>query len=79
MRRNKLERNLSFVAFNDADDVQKEHWDEVLGDKNHFLDINYLKILDTISPKNFQTRYVIIYNHDEPFDIVYFQVIDFKA
>jgi hypothetical protein len=79
MRRNKLERNLSFVAFDDVDDVEKAHWNDVLQGKNIFLDLNYLRILDNISRKNFQSRYVIVYNHDEPFAIVYFQVIDFKA
>jgi len=79
MRKNKLERDLSFVAFDDANDVEKNHWNEVLAGKNIFLDLEYLKVLDKISRKNFQSRYVIIYNHDEPFAIVYFQVIDFKA
>lgn len=79
MRRNKLERNLSFVAFDDVNNVEKSHWDEVLQGKNIFLDLEYLRILDQISRKNFQSRYVIVYNHNEPFAIVYFQVIDFKA
>ncbi|HWY11990.1 MAG TPA: hypothetical protein VN026_11725 [Bacteroidia bacterium] len=75
----KLEKELSFVTFDSAEEVQQEHWNEVSQDRNIFLDLNYLKTLDSISRKNFQSRYVIIYNHSEPYAIAYFQVIDFQA
>jgi hypothetical protein len=75
----KLEKDLSCVVFDSAEEVEKEHWDEVLQGRNIFLDTKYLRTLDSISKKKFQSRYVIIYNHSEPFAIAYFQVIDFQA
>jgi hypothetical protein len=78
-RSNKLENELSFVSFDSADDVEKNHWDEVLQRKNIFLDLNYLKTFESIPGKNFQSRYIIIYKHAMPFAIAYFQVIDFQA
>lgn len=78
-RSSKLENQLSFVVFDSAGEVKKEHWDEVLQNRNLFLDLNYLKTLDGMSPKNFQSRYIIIYKHANPFAIAYFQVIDFQA
>ena len=79
IRSNKLENELSFVVFDAAEEVEKNHWNEVLQDKNVFLDLNYLKIFESLSSKNFQSRYIIIYKHTMPFAIAYFQVIDFKA
>src|SRR4051812_12647706 len=78
-KKTKLEKDLSFVVFDSAEEVEKEHWNEILQGRNIFLDLNYLKTLDAISKKNFQSRYVIIYNHTDPFAITYFQVIDFQA
>jgi len=75
----KLENQLSFVMFDTAGEVEKNHWNEVLQGRNLFLDLNYLKTLDGVSPKNFQSRYIIIYKHTNPFAIAYFQVIDFHA
>lgn len=77
--KSKLENQLSFVVFDSADEVEKNHWNEVLQDRNLFLDLNYLKTLDGLSPKNFQSRYIIIYKHAAPYAIAYFQVIDFQA
>jgi hypothetical protein len=78
-KRTKLEKDLSFFVFDSAKEVEQDHWDEILQGRNIFLDTNYLKTLDAISKKNFQSRYVIIYNHTEPYAIAYFQVIDFQA
>ena len=78
-RKSKAEDELSCAVFDSAEEVDKEHWNEVLKGRNLYLDVNYLKILDNISPKNFQPRYVIVYKHAFPFAIAYFQVIDFKA
>ncbi len=77
--KNKLEKELSFVTFDSAEEVEKDHWNEILQNRNIFLDLNYLKTLDSISRKNFQSRFVIVYNHTEPYAIAYFQVIDFQA
>ncbi len=78
-KKTKLEKDLSFVVFNSVKELEQGHWDEVLQGRNIFLDIKYLQTLDSISKKNFQSRYVIIYNHTEPYAIAYFQVIDFQA
>lgn len=78
-RSSKAENELSFVVFESADEVEQNHWNEVLKDRNIFLDLKYLKTLDSLSSKNFQSRYIIIYKHAFPFAIAYFQVIDFKA
>jgi hypothetical protein len=77
-RRTSIEQDLSFVIFNKAADVVKEDWNAVLADRNLFLHLDYLEILET-NKKNFQSRYVIIYDHDRPYAIAYFQVIDFIA
>lgn len=78
-RSSKLKDELSFVMFNEADKVEKEHWNEVLQGRNLFLGLNYLKTLDVVSSKNFQPRYIVIYKNALPFAIAYFQVIDFQA
>ena len=54
VRGNKLENELSFVAFDSAEEVKQDHWDEVLQGRNIFLDIKYLKTLESLSSKNFQ-------------------------
>ncbi len=75
----KLENQLSFVVFDSAKEVEPTHWNEVLQDRNLFLDLKYLQTLDNIPRKNFQSRYIIIYKNASPFAIAYFQVIDFEA
>lgn len=78
-RKSKLENELSFVVFDKAEEVNLNHWNEVHKNGNIFLHLNYLKTLEEIPDKNFQSRYIIIYKHANPFAIAYFQVIDFKA
>jgi len=73
------EKNLSFLTWEKAGDVNRDTWNEVLQDKNIFLSLDYLGILEQAADRNFQARYVIIYSSDKPFAIVYFQVIDFVA
>jgi hypothetical protein len=75
----KLQDQLSFIIFNSAKEVEGNHWNEVLQNRNLFLDLKYLETLDRIPKKNFQSRYIIIYKHAFPFAIAYFQVIDFQA
>ena len=75
----KLENQLSFIVFDSAKEVEQTHWNEVLQDRNLYLDLKYLQTLDNIPRKNFQSRYIIIYKHALPFAIAYFQVIDFEA
>jgi hypothetical protein len=78
-KRTVIESDLNFIVFQKAGDVIADDWNAVLDDRNLFLDLKYLGILEQINKKNFQSRYVVIYDKQEPYAIAYFQVIDFVA
>lgn len=79
LKRQSLEKDLGYLVFDKAEDVMSGDWNEVLKDRNTFLSLDYLRILERNTGKNFQSRYVIVYKNESPYGIAYFQVIDFVA
>lgn len=75
----KLEKNFDYIVYDRACDVDINSWKEVLQDKNLYLELDYLKILDATPSENFKSRFVILFHNNKPSGIAYFQVIDFKA
>lgn len=78
-KRVKLEKNFDFIVFDHAAEVDVESWNEVLNHSNVYLELDYLKLLETTPGGNFQSRYVILFHNNKASAIAYFQVIDFKA
>ncbi len=74
-----LEKGYTFSIFESADTVVQAEWNEILKNRNLFLKLEYLKILEEIDSTSFRAIYVIIYRNKIPLGIVYFQIIDFEA
>lgn len=78
-KREKLEKNFDFIAYDSASEVDADSWNEVLQNKNLYLDLDYLGMLENTPSKNFVSRFIILFHNNKPSAIAYFQVIDFKA
>lgn len=78
-KREKLEKNFDFITYDSASEVDVDSWNEVLQNKNLYLDLNYLGLLENTPSGNFVSRFVILFHNNKPAAIAYFQVIDFKA
>ncbi len=75
----KLEKEFTFSIFDKADLVNEHDWIEVLDHRNFFLELKYLKILESIESRTFGARYVIVYKNKLPYGLIYFQIINFEA
>ncbi len=75
----KLFGNYTFSCFEDMDLIPKDDWDAAIKDHNTFLSFSYLNIIHQQRTENFRFRYVIVYNHQKPMGVVYFQINDFSA
>lgn len=75
----KLFGNYTFSCFVDMDLIPKDDWDLAIKDHNTFLSFSYLSIIHQQRTENFRFRYVIVYNHQKPIGVVYFQINDFSA
>lgn len=69
----------SICVYETAHETICEDWDEVLKDRNLFLSLSYLEILEEKNSTRFKPIYVIVYKQKVPVGIVYFQSIDFEA
>ncbi|MCZ8284108.1 MAG: GNAT family N-acetyltransferase [Bacteroidia bacterium] len=75
----KLFGNYTFSCFEDMELIPKANWDAAIKDHNTFLSFSYLHILHQQRTEHFRFRYVIVYNHQKPIGVVYFQINDFSA
>lgn len=75
----KLFGHYTFSCFEDMDLIPKDDWDTAIKDHNTFLSFSYLNIIHQQRTGNFRFRYVIVYNHQKPMGVVYFQINDFSA
>ena len=75
----KLFGNYTFSSFEDTALIPQEDWDAAIGDHNTFLTYPYLRIIDQQRTDSFRFRYVIVYHHQKPIGVVYFQINDFSA
>lgn len=75
----KLFGNYTFSCFEDISLIPKDDWDAAIKDHNTFLSFSYLSIIHQQRTENFRFRYVIVYSHQKPIGVVYFQINDFSA
>lgn len=74
-----LEKGFDFLAYEKASEVDSETWNSILQNRNLYLELGYLEILEGAGASDFKPRYVILFQKNKPVAIAYFQVIDFKA
>ena len=74
-----LNKGYTFSVYENSEAVVQDDWNQVVKNKNLFLKLEYLRILEEINPETFKPIYVIVYQNKIPSGIVYFQVIDFEA
>lgn len=59
--------------------IPTSDWEEITFKKTTFLEKDFLKIVEKGEHTRLMCRYVIVYKHQKPCGIIYFQVVDFKA
>jgi hypothetical protein len=75
----KLTGPYHFTLFDRARLVISEDWIAVTRGVQSFLDLQYLKLLESSEGSAISCRYVVVYHNKKPCGVLYFQIIDFKA
>lgn len=75
----KINDDFSFSLFENAEMIPASDWEMITQNKTTFLERDYLKIVERGEHTRLTCRYVIVYHHQKPCGIIYFQVVDFKA
>src|ERR1700752_5019405 len=75
----KLEGNFTFTFYGRKVEVIPSEWEAVLENKNFFLSLGYLDIIERLHTPTIASRYVIVYKKKIPVFVTYFQVVDFRA
>lgn len=75
----KLEGDYTFTFYGSKVEVIPSEWEAVLENKNFFLTLEYLDIIERLHAPSIASRYVIVYKNKIPVFAAYFQVVDFKA
>lgn len=75
----KINEDFTFTLFENSALVNKTDWNSVVENRSHFLNINYLSVIERCEKTKLLARYVIVYLKGKPCGIIYFQVIDFEA
>ncbi|HWY38053.1 MAG TPA: hypothetical protein VNY73_05810 [Bacteroidia bacterium] len=82
-RRKKPQRKLTgdytFTFYGSKTEVIPSEWEEVLQNRNFFLSLKYLDIIERLHAGPIASRYVIVYRKKVPVFAAYFQVVDFTA
>lgn len=74
-----IDKVFSFTEFEKATLINRNDWNEVVGIEPVFFHVDYLKLIERSSHVDLKCRYVILYKHNRPCGIMYFQLTDFKA
>lgn len=74
-----LNADFTFTLFENAAHILQADWDVVTAGRTIFLEKEYLEIIEHGTYNKLTCRYVIVYKHNKPCGIIYFQVVDFKA
>ncbi len=75
----KLEGDYTFTFYESKVAVIPSEWGAVLENKNFFLSLEYLDIIERLHTGPIASRYVIVYKKKIPVFAAYFQVVDFTA
>src|ERR1700756_4476858 len=75
----KLGGDLTFTFYESKVEVIPSEWEAVLENKNFFLSLEYLDIIERLHAGPIASRYVIVYKKKAPVFAAYFQVVDFTA
>jgi len=75
----KINEDFSFTLFENAEAILTADWEAITHKQTTFLEKEYLKIVERGQHTRLTCRYVIVYYHQKPCGIIYFQVVDFKA
>src|SRR5438874_933035 len=82
-RRKKPQRKLggdfTFTFYESKVEVIPSEWEAVLENKNFFLSLEYLDIIERLHAGPIASRYVIVYKQKIPVFAAYFQIVDFTA
>ena len=74
-----LNADFSFSLYEKADFVIRSDWETVTKNNTIFLELDYLKLIETCLHASLIARYVVVYFKGKPCGIIYFQIVDFKA
>ena len=75
----KLEGDYTFTFYGSKVEVIPTEWEAVVENKNFFLSLGYLDIIERLHTPTIASRYVIVYKKKIPVFVTYFQVVDFRA
>ncbi|MGE0566746.1 MAG: hypothetical protein AB7O73_02265 [Bacteroidia bacterium] len=75
----RISDKLTFTEFEKAGFVHLNDWNEVVKHNNPFLELEYLKLIESCGYIAFKSRYVIVYEAGKPIGVLYFQVCKFDA
>lgn len=69
--------SFSFAVYDSISMVNHNHWNQIVADKDEFLQFPYLSTLENTPPSNMRFHYALIYKNKIPVAAAYFQVLDF--
>lgn len=75
----KKNTGFAFTVVDSVSQINKEHWNSLVGFGSEFLQLPFLSVLEDQAPENMRFHYAIIYDSNEPVAISYFQVLDFST
>ncbi|MDP2385204.1 MAG: hypothetical protein Q8M29_02420 [Bacteroidota bacterium] len=78
-RKRKLSEGFSFSLYSKASSIPEEAWKEANEEGDFFLEKKYLQATEILHEDNVSFRYVLVYKHQKPILIAYFQINDFTA
>lgn len=74
----KKEDDLRLSFFDSIDLINKSHWNQVVGDRNVYLSLPYLKAIESALSNEMEFRYIIFYNQDsKPVMVSSVQLVNF--
>ncbi len=71
--------SFSFALYDNVPSINEAHWNKVIGNKDGFLQLLYLRALENAPPSNMRFYYALIYDEQNPVAAAYFQMLNFNA
>lgn len=75
----KINDRFSFTLFDRAEAIPALEWDSITKRETTFLERSFLQLVERGEHTRLACRYVIVYDHQKPCGLIYYQVVDFKA
>lgn len=72
-----LFKEYTYAYYKSIGEMDEQVWTQALPAPNFFLSYQYLRCVEELKADENYFRYLIVYHHEQPVGVVYFQVTDF--